>query len=763
MTDPAKLTYNAALFRVKCEFTRALTLEHKTPPDDLIKRAASRLEKEVAASQIGFFQTFEERLKRIWTVVQNAEAESLTQPISLTIAAGAPLYSAIQCEKIDSDKSIATVSVNIPRGQIIHWKYEWFKLNLTHKLHALGIHEPISNAQVFSVFYRMTAQGEPVKGYPLTSLNQLSNLQQGKKIAIIANRQRREIAVIIREIGEMKVKDGMENMLAMVDQAIKQLTTPEITYKLLKKDLSLALKSAFEGPESYGLDLPLTLLLAMGEELQKNKQMAQKDPAQNYPGAGKLGLSCSEDRLEVKISSFPDSLYKDKTFEVSVDWIRKELSRSQFVLPLEQSTLEELAPLIEKKESLENKILLRGKPSIGGKEPYIRLRFKEAEGRRPGANLDLDSLDIRELQQRVLVKEGQLIAEISYKIPAVTGQDVFGNPLPPAENDSLIVIAGEGILEKEPGKYYAISDGIPSVEDNTISLSKILIHEGDVNLRSGNIRFDGPIEIKGSVDSGAYVETTGDLTIFGEIRGAIVEARGNITVHSGVTTGQKGSIYCGGNFVGEFVENSKLTVQGDITIKKALINSTVVCGSTIRITKGDGVLAGGSIIAKENLYTANLGFARGAVTLLNIGVDWRVARALDIRTSRLGKVSSKLQLSRQTLRDLAQKTKNHTNPKQKAMKEELQEKITKMRVICERLESQISSFQAKLTFNSNARIYVKENLMANVNLTLGGQIISVLNDVKSACILAKRRKGSFFVPIEEIENEDQDLKRKMAG
>ncbi len=767
MAEPAKLTYNGTLFKVKCEVSRECALENKAPPEDLLARAHKRLDKEVESGQIGFYLTYEKRLSEIWTALQAAENHSnhlVPQSISITIAAGAPLYPGIRCDKIQSDKSIGTLTIDLPAEQIIHWKYEWFKLNVIHQLKQLGIHDQVSNAQLFGAFHKVTIRGEAIKNYPLTALAQLAALQESKNVAIIANRQRRELAVILRNIGELRQKENMENMLAMVDQAMKQLNSPDVQYKLLRKDLSLALKSAIEGPEIFGIDMPLTLLVAMGDVTASNQNSpTQKQTDQIYPGAGKLNLICSQDRLEVAIADFDTNLYKDKTMEVSIDWIRKELLRSQYNRPLTQATLDELAPLIEKKESLANKVLIRGTPSVGGKEPYIRLRFKEADGRRPEANLELDSLDIRELQQRVLVKEGQLIAEIAYKSPSIIGQDVFGHPLPPAPNDDLIVIAAEGIVEKEPGRYYALSDGIPSVQDNTISLSKILIHEGDVNLRSGNIRFDGPIEIKGSIDSGAIVESTGNLTVFGEIRGAIVEARGDIIVTSGVTTGLSGSIYCGGNFNGDFVENSKLTVKGDISIKKALINSNVVCGGTIRVTNKDGVLAGGSVIVKENLYTANLAFPRGAITVLNVGVDWRIARALNIRGARLEKISTKLQSDRQNLRDLVQKTKNHTTPKQKSMKEDLQNKITRMRIICEKLEGLLASFQGKLTYNTSARIYIRENLTANLKLTIGGQIVTVLNDIKSVCILSKRRKGSFFVPLEEIEKEDQDTQQKIAG
>lgn len=761
MGDAPKLSYIASQHRVKCEFTRLMVLETRKVPLDLIARAKAKLDQVQSSGQIGFYLLFEERLKSVWNAAANSENSAVDQKISVTIGAGAPFYAGISCQKVTGEKSIATLDIDIPTEQISNMRYDWFKLNIIYRLREIGISDQISNAQIFSLFQRTIARGE-TKKVVLNSMASFDTIQPSKKIAILANKQRREIAVILRDVRELKEKQGLENMLGLVDQAVKQMSADGVQYKMFRKDLNLALKSAFEGPENFGVELPLTLLVAVGEMV--NSQTGTENKLiPGYPGVGKLNLKASSDKMQVFVDGFDINLYNDKSFQVSVDWIRKELTRCQFKGHLNQETLDDLASAIEKKESLNQKVLLRGTRSVGGQQPYLKLSFKDAGSRRPEANLDIDALNIRDMQQRVLVKGGQLVAELVYKVPPILGCDVYGKNFPPETNDELVVIAGEGIVESEPGRYFATADGIPSVEDNTISLSKILIHEGDVNLRSGNIRFDGPVEINGAIDSGAVVETTGDLLVNGEIRGAVVEALGNVVVKGGVTTSEKGSVFCGGNFSAEFVENSRLTVKGDISVKKALINSKVVCGAGIKIFGKEGIIAGGTTITKESLHTPNLGFARGALSILNIGVDWRVARAIEIKNSRLEKILARQQNDRLMLREMVQKTKNHANQKQKDLKEDLQNRLVRMRAVCEKLESQINDYKNKLSYNSSARIYVSETLMANVNLTIGGQVVAILNDLKSVCVLSKRRRGSFVVPLEEIEEEEKEAKTRMAS
>src|SRR5205085_1823884 len=131
--------------------------------------------------------------------------------------------------------------------------------------------------------------------------------------------------------------------------------------------------------------------------------------------------------------------------------------------------------------------------------------------------------------------------------------------------------------------FYALVDGIPLIDRDAISLSKVLVHEGDVNLRTGNIRFDGPVEIKGSVDSGAIVETTGDLVVHGSIRGGQVRSQGSITAKSGITTGASGIVSARNDIVADFIENSIIVAGGTLTVTKAILNCTVYAGSAIKI------------------------------------------------------------------------------------------------------------------------------------------------------------------------------------
>lgn len=751
MSDQVKISYNAAANRVRCEFTRAATLKSETPPADLINRARTKLEAVKTSGEIAFYSVYQTRLNECWKLLRNATDEPEDRVVSLTLGAGAPVLGGIKVEKPTQDKAIASLTIEATKDVVAAWRFEWFKVTVIKRLRETGIKDHVNNAQLYGAFIKARS-GEKVQNLALGATAGAGGQNQaGKSFSVIANKQRMEIGVVIRNVKEIRKKESREAMLQLINQAIKQMSADGTQYSIQKKDFLTALQSAIDGPEGLGLELPLVLLAATGQP----KAAAAAVPT-NYPGAGRINFDISKDKMEATIQGFNMSYYDDPSFQVSTEWVQNELKRCLITGPMHDEVVKALSEAIKKHENLTGVVACRGVPGVGGKAPYLHHSYKDAAGRSSGGDLDSDFLDIREMQQRMTVKAGHLVAEIRYQTPPATGKSIYNEDVAGPPNDDLIIRVGDGIQQRENGRFFATADGIPLIEPEAISLTKVLVHNGDVNLRTGNIRFDGPVEIKGSIDNGAIVETTGDLIVHGTIRGAQVHSLGTLTVKAGITTGATGKVNSRGDLQAEFIENSNVTCGGNLVVQKALLNSTVIVGGTIKVASKGGVIAGGRIISKDSLVTYNLGFKRGAITTLNVGVDWRAARAADIRRVRLEKLQKKQQDDRQALRELVQKSKAQMTQRHKELKEELQDRLTRMRTIAEKAEAHLQKANASLTYSSTSRIYVKELLAANMNVTICGQIVAVVNEVFNVCILGKRRRGSYIVPLEEVEAEERE-------
>lgn len=751
------MAYNSAAFRVKCEITRAACRASELPPADLVARARTKLESVKNAGEIAFYYIYETRLNDAWKALREAEDERDDARIIVTVGAGAPMLAGIKAEPPIGDKSIATLSVDPPKDAA-QWRFESFKLVVARRLRDIGVKEAPNNAQLYGSYVR-AQRGEKTVALQVTSAASVAaqgGAQAAKPYSIVANKQRFEIGVVIRNVKDLRNKAQRDALLILINQAVKQLSVDGVEYRILKKDFLAALQSACDGPEVLGLDLPVAFLAAIGSPANTGPKIIM-GPS-DFAGAGKISFDISKDRMEASIVGFETSFYKDPSFHVDLDWVKNELKRLGLRMDMPDDIAKTLGDAIMAREDLNGKLVLRGIAGVGGRVPYIHHAYKDASGR-VQANLDLDNIDIRELQQRATVKMGQLVAQIRYKQPPTPGRSVYGDDIPPPPDDEMILRIGEGVEQRGKVNFYATCDGLPQIDEDSISLSKILLHIGDVNLRTGNIRFDGPVEIKGSIDSGAIVETTGDLLVHGTVRAAQVRSGGNITVKSGVVTTQKGRMQARGDILCEFMENSNVVCGGNLNVVKAIIGSQVICGGTIKITSKDGVVAGGLVSARDAINTRNLGFKRGALTTLNVGVDWKIEQAMQIRKARIEKLKTRAELDRQALREIVQKSKAQMTPRHQAMKEELQERLQRLRILIEKAEKHLATATALLTFNTGAKILVHETLAANVAVNICGQVVTVVNDVAAVAIVPKRRRGSFIVAIEEALEDDEDDKK----
>jgi hypothetical protein len=727
-----------------------------------VNRARAKLDSLKKIGEIDFYTIYETRLGDVWRALQQALHLPDTYRCVLTLGAGAHFIPNISVDPPLADKALGSLTAGPLTGPIGQWSFEFFKLNVCRKLRDLGIREQPHEAQLAGMWLKLQ-RGETLQSIPISSVQIFG--QTGVSVrpyAVLASKQRLDVSILIRSLQELATKEQRDSVLNIVQQAVTQLAQEGVQFTIFKKEVSQAIQAALEGPEGLGLEMPITLLAAMGTRADASMVSAvtsvKATPLieSNYPGAESISFIVTPDRMEAAIDGFQETYYADPSFKVDLDWISKELKRNGIATPIPNDAGKILSDAIAKKASLNGLVACRGKSGVGGKGPYLFHSYKEASERIPQANLDKDSLDIRDLQNRSTVTAGQLVAEIRYKSAPQEGEDIYGAVVAPPPSEELALQLGDGIEQRDSGKFYALEDGSPNFEGNIISISKALIHKGDVNLRTGNIRFPGPVEIKGSVDQGAVVDVKGDLVIHGEVRGAEVRARGNITVKGGVTTGTTGIIQCRGDFRADFVESSRITVGGNIAVNKAILNSQVACGGTIQTLASDSTIGGGHIISRDSLSTANLGFRHGTKTILDVGVDYRVLLGLEIREGRIKKLEHKAQEDRQALREIVQRSKAQLTPRHVQIKEELQERITRIRTIVEKLELIIQHFKSRLTFSATAQVYVRGTLAPNLHLDIGGQKIAVLNELAAVCVSSKRRRGSHIIPLEEILKEEEE-------
>jgi uncharacterized protein len=184
-------------------------------------------------------------------------------------------------------------------------------------------------------------------------------------------------------------------------------------------------------------------------------------------------------------------------------------------------------------------VIARGVKPQEGKNGWVELKIN-LDSRQEVPKLREDgTVDFRELKNIPAVHKGEVIAVVHPPIPGKPGVTVTNEPIPPRPTYPVIVQLGKGVTAVEDGtKIVALKSGRPHLEQNgmlvKVSIMEKFIHQGDVNIASGNIHFKGDVDILGNVEDGMIVEAEGNIAVFQNVNHANITSKQAIFVRQNV-------------------------------------------------------------------------------------------------------------------------------------------------------------------------------------------------------------------------------------
>lgn len=224
-------------------------------------------------------------------------------------------------------------------------------------------------------------------------------------------------------------------------------------------------------------------------------------------------------------TEFQDALYieADELVEpympLTIDDIVQELEELGISERIDYAIIEEAVRSVTPYEA----IIAKGQWPVEGFNGDLYLHAR-------GKNFSLDKqgkVDFREMNPIESVHENELIATYLPPVQGVDGMDLFGRPVYTKPVCSLKFRLGDQV-EMRGNEIYALSSGRAILEKHgsimTIDLNNEFLHDGDVNLNSGNIRFKGDVRISGTIENSMFVGVTGRITVGGTVRKAVVES-----------------------------------------------------------------------------------------------------------------------------------------------------------------------------------------------------------------------------------------------
>ena len=276
------------------------------------------------------------------------------------------------------------------------------------------------------------------------------------------------------------------------------------------------------------------------------------------------------------------------------------------------------------------KIIAKGLPPKVGKSSQLKPLVQNALDRvltpqKVGSN----RVNMRNLGDIICVKKG---TELLRRMPPTVGRNgytVGGDVIKAKSGEWIKFSPGDGTVVSDTDENLLLSDitGLPKFLEQKMWVDNIFTCKG-VNVRTGNIKYDGSILVNGDVTENMEVFASGDVTINGFVESATIHAGGDIIITEGAmgkvnvnTTQYSTNLTSKGSVHIQHGQGLDINCNGSVTVGKQLAYSRINCrgGVTVgAIDTTNGNIFACTIKCQDKFISGTLGAISGS----NLTVDF---------------------------------------------------------------------------------------------------------------------------------------------
>ena len=240
-----------------------------------------------------------------------------------------------------------------------------------------------------------------------------------------------------------------------------------------------------------------------------------------------------------------------------------------------------------------------GKSPVNGANGHPELLFLP-EKFRPSSDT---TVSLRELPVLQKVTEGQELVRVEQATMGEDGYTITGRLITATSGKQFRIRPGRNTRFNAEGTHIiATKEGVVCLGNDSISVEKIKYMD-KVDATIGRVRFDGIVSIRGNVSDRCSVEAV-RIEIGGSVGKAQLRSLGDIRV----TQGLKGTIVqCGGSLHAANMIDTQASIFDHAVVDEFILNSKVLCGSTLQINAIDGYACGGVLQAGNLIRLSNVG------------------------------------------------------------------------------------------------------------------------------------------------------------
>lgn len=275
---------------------------------------------------------------------------------------------------------------------------------------------------------------------------------------------------------------------------------------------------------------------------------------------------------------------------------------------------------LEHHEYARDYIIAEGTMPVQGYSAKIQYFFDVNTTARPKLNED-GSVDFHQLGNIKSVKKGDKLATLTPAYRGKKGISVLGHPLLPKKVRDRRLRFGRNITLSEDGcNIYSDVEGHVTLVDDMVMVSNVYRVPANVDSSTGDIEYNGTVEVAGNVSTGFSIKAEGDIVVNGVVEGATLISGGNIVLKRGMQGMDRGVLEATGNITAKFLENCKVTCKGELKAD-AVLHSEVVCREKVTVLGKKGQINGGSLKTYADIQATSLGSTMGAATKIEILSD----------------------------------------------------------------------------------------------------------------------------------------------
>ena len=353
---------------------------------------------------------------------------------------------------------------------------------------------------------------------------------------------------------------------------------------------------------------------------------------------GAFSVNMAQDLMSATLNISPPYGGKPATVDDILNHLREKGITFGILTPVIREAI------VANREKIDLEIAVGRKP-VPGEPGQLLSLIPEAKERVPVAD-DQDVVDYREISDLVSVKAGTPLMRRIPPTKGEAGEDIMGVAIPAEDGqDRQFAPDLTGVLPdpNDSDLLVAAIAGMPVLVANGVIVEP-LIKVKNVDLSTGNLHFEGAVEVSGDVKAGMEVNVAGNLTVGGVIEAARVNCGGDILVKGGVIChkehdGKEGEsaaertyVKARGSMSVLFAENACLVANDDIMIRELSMQSDLTAGGRIIIGEEGskkGHLIGGVCRAGSMVKAVVVGSRAGVQTRIEVGVDPTASERLD--------------------------------------------------------------------------------------------------------------------------------------